>query len=510
VAELERVAHYRLLDTMRAFALEKLAESGEREGVQRRHAEYYRHLFEQAEVESETDEWLADYGRQIDNMRAALDWAFSPDGDVSIGVALAAAAVPVWMHLSLLEECRARAAQALATLEEGASRDPRREMKLHAALIDSLMYTKGAAGAEIGAAWTRVLEIAESLEDTEYQLRSLWGLWCSHTADGRHRQALALAQRSGTLAADRPDPNDRLIADRMIGVSQHYLGDQVSARRHLERVIADYVTSDHRSHITRFQIDVRVAARAFLARILWLQGFPDQAARVAESSVADALATGHTNSFGYALAVGVCPIALLVGDLATAEHYPGMLFDLAARHGLTHWRAFGACFQGAISIGRGDVVTGLRLMRAGYDEVGHSRPSVRFVVLLMTEALGQAGQVSEGLVELNEALERSEKTEEGWLLAELLRIKGELLLMQEAQGAAAAAEDHFRKALDWARRQGLLSWELRAAMSLARLLRAQDRSREASALLEPVYDRFTEGFDTEDFKAAKTLLDAFR
>ena len=114
----------------------------------------------------------------------------------------------------------------------------------------------------------------------------------------------------------------------------------------------------------------------------------------------------------------------------------------------------------------------------------------------MAEALGRAGQIADGLAAIEEAIARSERSEERWVIAELLRIKGELLLLQDAPGAAAAAEDHFRQALDWARRQGALSWELRAATSLARLLRDQGRSAEAMALLQPVYDRFTEGFDT--------------
>jgi predicted ATPase len=119
VAEVDGyVASYRLLDTTRAYALEKLGESGEREWLARSHAEYYRDLFERAETEWERRppaEWLADHGGQIDNLRAALDWAFSPGGDASVGVALTAAALPLWMHLSLLNECRQRVELALAS-----------------------------------------------------------------------------------------------------------------------------------------------------------------------------------------------------------------------------------------------------------------------------------------------------------------------------------------------------------------------------------------------------------
>jgi predicted ATPase/DNA-binding winged helix-turn-helix (wHTH) protein len=258
------VGRYRLLDTMRAYALEKLEESGELEAVARRHAEYYRDLFERAETELPVRpiaEWLGDYGHRIDNLRAALDWAFSPNGDAPIGMALTAAAVPVWMHLSLLEECRSRVERALAALAGGASPDARSEMKLYTALAASLIYTAGAAGAQSSAVWSKAFEIAESLDDAEYRLRSLWALWVFHTNSGRHRVALELAQRFSAVAAARPDLHDRLIGERVIGVSQLYLGDLDSARRHLERVVADYDASDEPSRMIRFQGDQRVIAR---------------------------------------------------------------------------------------------------------------------------------------------------------------------------------------------------------------------------------------------------------
>ncbi|HZB90048.1 MAG TPA: winged helix-turn-helix domain-containing protein, partial [Stellaceae bacterium] len=174
------VRRYRLLDTTRAYALEKLHESGEHEALARRHAEYYREVFEQAEAEWKTRptaEWLADYGRRIDNLCCALDWAFSPEGDASIGVALTAAAAILWMQLSLWSECRRRAEQALAALSAGEGGDARREMKVQAALGSSLWPIRGAGASECGAAWAKVLELAETLGDAEFQLRSLWGLW---------------------------------------------------------------------------------------------------------------------------------------------------------------------------------------------------------------------------------------------------------------------------------------------------------------------------------------------
>ena len=138
---------FRLLDTTRAYAIEKLDASGERERIARRHAEYYRDLFERAEREvpaRPTGEWLADYAREIDNLRAALDWAFSPSGDASIGVALTVAAIPLWLQLPMVDECRSRVEQVFASLAREAPIDARDEMKLQAALGASLLFTKGA------------------------------------------------------------------------------------------------------------------------------------------------------------------------------------------------------------------------------------------------------------------------------------------------------------------------------------------------------------------------------
>ncbi|HEY1432723.1 MAG TPA: hypothetical protein VGF39_14025 [Stellaceae bacterium] len=451
-------------------------ESGEYGQVARRLAEYGRDVLERAETrfEQRPSDEQATYYRLIDNLRTALDWAFSPDGDASIGVALTTAAVPLWMHLSLLKECRSRVEQALAAMEVGTDPDAPREMKLHAALGASLVHTHDLKDAVpgAGAAWTRAFEIAESLDDAEYRLVSLWGLWFFHLASSRHRVALELAERFRAVAANGPDPNYRLVGEPMIAASQYHLGDHTSARRHLERVLVEYVTPDYTSPFFRFLFRPHVAARVLLAWILWLEGFPDQAIRAAENSVDEARAANHVLSLCYALTQAACPIALLVADLATAESHLRMLVDQSTGHSLPLWAALGRCDWGVLLIKRGDLDAGLRLLRAGYDEVGEGRVDWRLATfryaMVAGEAWARTGKISDALVLIEEAIDHSERIEERCGFAELLRVKGKLLLLQGGSGAAATAEDHFRQALDWARRQGALSWELRAATSAIR------------------------------------------
>jgi hypothetical protein len=185
-----------------------------------------------------------------------------------------------------------------------------------------------------------------------------------------------------------------------------------------------------------------------------------------------------------------------------------MVIDHAAGHGLS-WRAYGRCYQGALLIKRGETAAGLRLLRTGFDEL-HGFATLRFMDFLMPQALCWVGEIAEGLARVDEAIARSEETEEHRLTAGLLHIKGELLLARRAPDAARAAEDLFRQALDLGRQQGALSWELRAATSLARPQRDPGASADALAILQPVYDRFTEGFDTPDLKAAKALIHALQ
>jgi predicted ATPase len=500
---------YRLFETTRTYALEKLVKSGEFERVARRHAEFCLDLFERAQIEWKRQpetESLATYRGRIDDLRAALDWAFSPDGDATIGVALTVASERLWFGLSLMDECRTRVERALSSKGSRAGGGTRHEMQLYAILGAALYYTKGPTPEE-WAAWTNALALAESLDDIEYRLRALWGLWRYRMGNAEYRPALTLAQQFASLLPNQADTTDQFAAERMLGMSLFCLGDLSNARNHFEHVIGGYPASPPQSHtsIVRFQLDVATTVRATLAQVLWLQGFPDQAMRMGEENV---LNTRHVISLCNVLD-GACAVALAIGDLTKAGRYVGLLLEKSAQLTLGLYRAFGHLFEGQLLIQRGDVVAGSRRLRTALDELVNAGITMRRTAGLGTlaEALAAVGQVAEGLVMIDEALAQCERADSRWNLPELLRIKGHLLLLDDGRKAAVAAEDFYRQGLDWARRQGALSWELRCATSLARSQRDRGRHREARELLASVYGRFTEGFGTADLQTAKRLLD---
>jgi predicted ATPase/DNA-binding winged helix-turn-helix (wHTH) protein len=506
-------SRWRLLETIRAYALEKLAKSGEAEQAARRLAEFFRDLVapscssgSQPSIEN-----LARHGREIDNVRAALDWSFSSMGDPAIGVMLTAAYVPVWMHLSLMEECRRRIERALSAVASQANPDVRHEMQLLSALGSAQMLTRG-TGPDTTAALTKALALAECLDDADYRLRALWGLYVDHLTRGYYQAALAFAERFRWHAITMADPADLLIGDRMIGSALHVLGNQIDARRHIERMLDRYVAPIDRSDKIRFQFDQRIVARCFHSRILWLQGFADQAMQIAASTVEDALAIDHPVSVFLALFQTACPVAVLTGDLPAADGFVRMLHDLSVKHGMDSWSVVGRCFRGVLLIRCGDIAAGLELLRTALASMPETAFHLHYVQFLaeLAQALAHTGQVAKGLLTIEDALARCERNGEGWYVAELMRVKGELLLLDSGDRSIVTADQYFSQAIEVARRQGALMWELRNATSLAGLKVKQGRGDEARQILGPVYDRFTEDFETTDLRAAKALLESLQ
>jgi predicted ATPase/DNA-binding winged helix-turn-helix (wHTH) protein len=508
-ADVNRVPpRYRLLDTTRAYARERLIESGEWSNVSLAHASHYRQVFERALDEWELRdpvEWLADYVCETDNLRAALNWAFSAARDPALGVALTVAAIPLWFQLSATDECRESVQRALSRLESADAHDARARqiMQLYLALGLSRAFTVGLAP-QAAAAWNKVLDLAQQLSDREFQREAYWGLWLCQIGDGDFRAGLASARAFGELA---DEPRDVIMGHRLVGVPLHCLGEHAAARVHIEQGLHT-VTHVKSSAGARFRIGQPMAARVILAQMLWLQGFPDQAMQAARCSLEETGATGHAISLCDALAQAMCPIALLVGDYEMAEHSIASLLEHTQRHALGTWSVLGRCWQATLHIKRGEWDMGVPMLIHGLEELREVRFAFYRTQFMGTLAAGMAatGEISRGLTVIDQALERCAAKEELWCMAELLRLKGSILV---AAGSASsvAAEDQFRQSLDWARRQCALAWELRAATSLGELQRLEGRMTEARMSITTVYDRFTEGFATADLRSARALID---
>jgi predicted ATPase/DNA-binding winged helix-turn-helix (wHTH) protein len=495
-----------LLDTTRAYALNKLAESGEIDALGRRHATYFRDLLEAASNSSVGNDAASAYAPEIDNIRAALIWALAPEGDRSIAVSLAVASAPIWLEMSLLTECHSWMGKALDLLDD-ADRGTRREMVLQAELGLSLMHT-GVMSSRARVALMRASELAESVQDVDYQLRALDGLttFCHRLEESQG--ALVLARRSVAIAKSITDPVAHSTADCMLNISLFFLGDYAQALTYAQRANRRITLGIQRADIKPSGVDHSTWIRCIAAHILWLQGLLDQSAQTNRDLLADAEAADHIVSLCYALIWCGCPISLRLGDLETAGRSIDRLKSLAEEHALSSYYACGLGFEGQLSAKRGDLAAAERLLRASLGGLRQAQYEVLFTPFLsgLAEVLAAAGDLDDSLAVADEALQRTERNDAFWWMPEALRIKGDVMLLSH-KADPTVAEDHFRRSLDMAHRQGALSWELRTAMSFARLQHDQGRIGEARDLLASVYGRFTESFGTADLKAARLLLD---
>ena len=357
------IVRYRLLDTTRAYAMQKLIEAGESEDYGRRHARHHFDWFKRAEADwvmrSANARWLEDNGRGVDDVRSALNWAFSPDGDPAFGVALTIASLPLWLALSLVHECRAHIERALASQALQPNHNERDELKLRLACGYVLAHTTRSVSEE-NSFLAKTLALAERLDDREAQSAALnrWAAYCLYV--GRYREALALAERHRTLADSNGLVDESLIGGMMAGIALHNLGDYAGALRNLDPIV-----NQSGSRQTSLFTD-RLSARNIYCNVLWLRGFPDQAVRCAQMALAEAQAANHAWLISSSLGQAACTIALYVGDMAEAERAIDMLLECSPKIGLNTWNALGRCFRGRLLLAQGDLA-GLAIQRTALD-----------------------------------------------------------------------------------------------------------------------------------------------
>jgi predicted ATPase len=493
---------YRLLDTTRAYVLEKLIESGEHQQVARRYAYYYRRLFERAEAEWGTrppDSWKAEYGRHINDLRAAVEWAFSPAGDAEMGIALTVGSV-----LASSDFVR----EQIGQVRDVHGRKDGPGVPLHVLLVSAIALLLSLEPIErIKTVLGRVLALARSVGDVQTEIEALRLLWNTHSYRSECDQLETLAEQHSRLTRASGNAYGSFISDRMLGHVLHDKGRLREARTCFEQLLRHYVHPREPSRTLWFVYNQGILASAMLARVLWLEGLADQAVENAKKALEKAVATGHKLTLCWVSTYGVCPVALMTGDLNGAEQAIGTLIRVATDLNSALFLLFGRCLEGILLIARGEFTQGADALRAVLETCDRSGWLVMNVQVLgaFAEAMAGTGQSAEALDAIDRALARAERSAELWNQPELLRIKGEVL-HQQGGDQFSAAEDCFRAALELAREQGALSWELRTATSLARFNCSQGRRQEARGLLSCVYNRFTEGFGTADLRTAKSLL----
>ena len=357
--------------------------------------------------------------------------------------------------------------------------------------------------------WTGVLEIASQLDDVQYSLRALWGLWAFEQNVGRIPDALNLARRFCDLAMHSSNPADLATGDRLLGVTLHYLGDRAGAERYFERSLARLEFDRPWSDAIHFQYNQSLAARAYLPKNSVAAGFTRR--RAAGCSKRCGRRCRHGPRF-VALprtGGGRCVLSPCSSVISRRRNASSTCCSAPPRPTPSTCGTSRAAVSAVrCSSAAGKPHEGRDLLLRAMKGPPYMESNVHRIEMLMelARAFACAATFNRASTSWTRHWPTARAGKSDGAVAELLRMKAEMLLGLDAPGSASCAEELLQQSLDWARSQQTLSWELRAASSLARLRLRQGDAREGRACLEPVYARFTEGFDTADLTAARQLL----
>jgi predicted ATPase/DNA-binding winged helix-turn-helix (wHTH) protein len=489
------VTRYRLLETTRVYALEKLERSGEQSETSDRHARYCTSVLSRIVA---TDPGSA--ADHLGNIRAALEWAYAQRArDPGLLVKLAASAVRVFIELSLLTECHRWSRAALASIDDS-TRGGQHEMRLQEALAFAATYMI-ANHEGVGPALERALAIARSLDDPADQLRLLTvqNLYFIRAANIGAARANAL-EFAGLSRRDEAASD--VVAELMLGITEHFLGNQSAAIDQVGRGLQRAATSTFRPYGQH----ALMRANIVYVRALWMGGFPDRALAHAKRTIEAAESSGKALNICFSR-LYTAPVFLWRGDLDAARE--------GIERAITHpnWPSLVAmhdgkmALQGTLWLREGDIERAVATLQAGATTMRANGQTLllSIAVCSLTEGLAAMGRYDEADDTIGKLLADLGPGSEASHLPEMLRMQAHVAMSRPSPDFARA-EESLARALTVAREHGALSWELRAAMMLARLRQRQGRSAEALHELSSIYHRFNEGTGTADLRAAAVLL----
>ncbi|HLX01905.1 MAG TPA: winged helix-turn-helix domain-containing protein [Trinickia sp.] len=510
------VARYRLPESTRAYALEKLRDEGELQSVAERHARFLQRRFDRGLLAGGCSHERAarsELSQALDDARGAFDWAFSAEGSPQLGIALAGALVGPLLECSFLDECRTRASRAIAAIKElpAGSVDASCEMRLCAALGCALLHTSGPVS-RAAQLWRRALELAAQVGDLDHHLGALWGLWNTMLASADVKAATEYATRYQQFAAEHGTEWERILGEQLVAITHHCLGlheqARVSLEHGLERLAALHDDVPH----SNLAPDPFILINGALARIAWLQGRPDYAMTLVKRTVDRVRGDTLEPSLSHVLAVVAVPLALMTGDVLAADRYLGILRSQVTLHRFDVWREHCDCLYV------------LRDMLGGYGDRALPRLETALDALLArgfrrllapllaacSQALAACGRIEEARARLADAL--------GWceqmFVPELWRVMGIVELEDARHTCAGGRSDMheacalqcFETAIRIATEHGASMWVQRSTVALARLCVLQGRRAEASHRLQALSAMLDAQSDAGDDQEMRVLL----
>lgn len=463
--------HYRILESIRFYALEKLADDVDLNQIMERYAAHILNVARHANDDWKTlstDQWRSAHASIIDDIRGALDWSFSNNGDMQVGISILACTTPYWVQLSLHDECRNRISDALERFADSLA--PSEEMALQAALGTALSWAVGPVS-EADSAWQRALYLAQKNGAPEIELQARYGLWLVSLRSGRFQASLDHSNEMLRCGIDTGDPEAAAVARRIAGVSHHFSGNHNVARELLERSIR-WFQVNLPPQAFRFGLDQCVAGKSFLARTLWVIGLVDEAKDLASDAVSEAMQLDHANTLCCALAEGACTVHALEGDVQMVRRGVAALRHAARQHGLGFWDTYAMVFDTWATMESGHVVPSselLSLVESVMSSGFHPRYSSLFSdILLATQR--NAWDITPFLP-LSNMLNQETETEPCWADVEFRRAASHL------SGSPSGKIVDLWSELQKARAQNALSWALKTGIDIASS-ETSDRLRE--------------------------------
>ncbi|MDO1583423.1 ATP-binding protein [Rhizobium oryzicola] len=490
---------FRLLDTTREYATERLKEAAEVATFSRRHAGYFLSMLTQ-EIQKRPNETVAHLRSDIENVRIALDWSFSEVGELEIAIPLAIAAADLMMDLSLLAECTKWAATALERLPQ-AQRGTHAEMALLTHFAMPLLFMRGNSE-EVGQAIEHALALAQKLGDAVFWSSTMSAVFAFHLRAGNVGGMQEAIRRAEAMSEAL---QDRGMLESMISIVAFFSSEISKNRLHAERALA-LLPLKRSNRLVRIGVDFRIWTYTSYVLALWIHGYRDTARAMAQRMVDEAEALGSAVPLATALVWGSV-LALWAGDVAVAEQRTQRLLECSTRNALLPYRYVAEGHSGTIAMLKGDVEKGIELLERSVAKLVETKSRVQEILLLgqLTHAYAAAGRYRDARELVEAALSRAENTSTKVNRADFMRLRA--VYQWHESGDRKAYVAGLQRALIQARSDGILTVEMRVLVALASMSEEPELSKQALRDLRGVYERFTEALDSPDLIAVRQMLE---